>query len=190
MALARCARCLRFDRFSPVVRVSSARYASGDVSLPGPYPETPEERAAAAKKYGMRVEDYEPYADDGWGWGDYPKLKKQHADDRDPHGDWDFPEDRRNWGEVMHIEQDLFVRQRPNAYKQNRKIPLWKQSMILGGILTTLATLGILGNKYKYFVPVGPKQYPFNNLYVEKGGDPDAVPDTPKNYTFPTSSYI
>lgn len=37
--------------------------------LPGPYPKTPEERAAAAKKYNMRVEDYEPYPDDGMGWG-------------------------------------------------------------------------------------------------------------------------
>lgn len=35
--------------------------------LPGPYPKTPEERAAAAKKYNMRVEDYEPYPDDGMG---------------------------------------------------------------------------------------------------------------------------
>lgn len=36
--------------------------------FPGPYPKTPEERAAAAKKYNMRVEDYEPYPDDGMGW--------------------------------------------------------------------------------------------------------------------------
>lgn len=35
--------------------------------LPGPYPRTPEERAAAAKKYNLRVEDYEPYPDDGTG---------------------------------------------------------------------------------------------------------------------------
>ena len=28
--------------------------------LPGPYPKTPEERAATAKKYNMQVEDYEP----------------------------------------------------------------------------------------------------------------------------------
>lgn len=35
--------------------------------MPGPYPRTPEERAAAAKKYNMRVEDYEPYPDDGFG---------------------------------------------------------------------------------------------------------------------------
>lgn len=33
----------------------------------GPYPKTPEERAAAAKKYNMRVEDYEPYPDNGEG---------------------------------------------------------------------------------------------------------------------------
>lgn len=43
--------------------------ASGLTSemLPGPYPRTPEERAAAAKKYNMRVEDYQPYPDDGLG---------------------------------------------------------------------------------------------------------------------------
>lgn len=35
--------------------------------MPGPYPRTPEERAAAAKKYNMRVEDYQPYPDDGLG---------------------------------------------------------------------------------------------------------------------------
>lgn len=35
--------------------------------LPGPYPKTPEERAAAAKKYNMTIEDYEPYPDNGEG---------------------------------------------------------------------------------------------------------------------------
>lgn len=42
--------------------------------LPGPYPKTPEERAAAAKKYNMRVEDYEPYPDDGMGWDTAGRL--------------------------------------------------------------------------------------------------------------------
>lgn len=35
--------------------------------LPGPYPRTAEEQAAAAKKYNLRPEDYQPYADDGRG---------------------------------------------------------------------------------------------------------------------------
>lgn len=45
---------------------SPASHITKDM-LPGPYPKTPEERAAAAKKYNMRVEDYEPYPDDGMG---------------------------------------------------------------------------------------------------------------------------
>lgn len=40
---------------------------------PGPYPKTPEERAAAAKKYGLTMEEYQPYPEDQ-GYGDYPKL--------------------------------------------------------------------------------------------------------------------
>ena len=68
---------------------------------PGPYPKTQEEREAAAKKYNMRVEDYEPYPDDGFGWGDFPKIEPVHTEDRDPHADWDFVQDRRNWGQPV-----------------------------------------------------------------------------------------
>lgn len=45
----------------------SASGASKD-SVVGPCPVTPEERAAAARKYNMTVADYEPYADNGEGW--------------------------------------------------------------------------------------------------------------------------
>merc|ERR1712099_152797 len=51
---------------------------------PGPYPETEEERLAAAKKYGLIPEDYKPYPPDAFwnehvgpqGLGDYPMLQK------------------------------------------------------------------------------------------------------------------
>ncbi|KAL6031625.1 hypothetical protein STEG23_006140 [Scotinomys teguina] len=49
----------------------SLPYDQGHV--PGQYPRTPE-RATAAKKYNMRMEDYEPYPDDGMEHGDYPML--------------------------------------------------------------------------------------------------------------------
>lgn len=43
--------------------------ASGTpTELRGAHPKTPEEMAAAAKKYNMTVEDYKPYTDDGDGW--------------------------------------------------------------------------------------------------------------------------
>ena len=71
---------------------------------PGPYPKTPEERAKAAKKYGMRPEDYEPYPDDGTGYGDYPKLPYVSGDSRDPYQDWDMPDMKRNFGEPVSVK--------------------------------------------------------------------------------------
>jgi len=69
--------------------------------MPGPYPKTPEERAAAAKKYNLRVEDYEPYPDDGTGFGDYPKLPLVSATARNPYEVYDIPEFKRNYNEPV-----------------------------------------------------------------------------------------
>ena len=68
---------------------------------PSQYPTTPAERAAAAKKYGLREEDYEPYPEDGFGHGDYPMLPRTPANSRDPYENWDMPEYRRNYGEPV-----------------------------------------------------------------------------------------
>ena len=77
--------------------------------MPGPYPRTPEERAAAAKKYGLRVEDYEPYDDDGTGFGDYPKLPRISAEARDPYENYDIPELRRNFNEPVKPFVSLYL---------------------------------------------------------------------------------
>lgn len=47
------------------VIVSASGVSKAD--LPGPCPTSPDEKAAAAKKYSMTVEDYEPYPDKGEG---------------------------------------------------------------------------------------------------------------------------
>lgn len=67
---------------------------------PGAYPKTPEERAAAAKKYGMTIEEYQPYPEE-MGYGDYPKLPDIGADSRDPHYPYDNPEFKRNFNEPV-----------------------------------------------------------------------------------------
>lgn len=67
---------------------------------PGPYPNTPEEIAAAAKKYGLTLEEYKPYPED-MGYGDYPKLPEIGADSKDIHYPWDFPEIKRNFNEPV-----------------------------------------------------------------------------------------
>lgn len=69
---------------------------------PGPYPVTEEEKVAAAKKYGLRREDYKPYPDDGFGFGDYPDLGQIGMESKDPFEDWDMPELKRNFGEPVH----------------------------------------------------------------------------------------
>jgi len=68
-----------------VVRLGArtATHIAKDMLL-GPYPKTPDERAAASKKYSMRVEDYQPYPDDGMGCGNYPKLPDRSQQKRDP----------------------------------------------------------------------------------------------------------
>ena len=69
--------------------------------MPGPYPKTQEEREAAAKKYGLRVEDYEPYPDDGFGYGDYPKLPRVSGEARSPYEIYDMPSLKRNFNEPV-----------------------------------------------------------------------------------------
>lgn len=71
---------------------------------PAPYPQTQAERDAAAKKYNMLPEEYKPYADNGLGYGDYPKLEAGlGAEARDPYYPYDYPELKRNYNEVVSI---------------------------------------------------------------------------------------
>lgn len=162
--------------------LSAPRAASGlsKDMLPGPYPRTPEERAAAAKKYNMRVEDYEPYPDDGLGLGDYPKLPDRSQHERDPWYEWDHTDLRRNHGEPMHWQFDMYLRTRVDT----SPTPLSWHTMrnyLLGFIGFMLIMFG-LGEMYPSYQPVAPKQYPFNNLYLERGGDPSKEPPEVKHY--------
>jgi NADH dehydrogenase (ubiquinone) 1 beta subcomplex subunit 8 len=102
--------------------------------MPGPYPKTEEERRAAAKKYGMMPEEYEPYPDDGNGFGDYPKLPDISGESKDPFYNWDFPENKRNFGEPIHVHADNFGEDRWDISKKFQ-IPYWKQMAMLFGLV-------------------------------------------------------
>ncbi|XP_011790928.1 NADH dehydrogenase [ubiquinone] 1 beta subcomplex subunit 8, mitochondrial [Piliocolobus tephrosceles] len=148
--------------------------------FPGPYPRTPEERAAAAKKYNMRVEDYEPYPDEGMGYGDYPKLPDRSQHERDPWYSWDQPDLRLNWGEPMHWHVDMYTRNRVDT----SPTPVsWNvMCMQLFGFLAFMTFMFWVGDVYPVYQPVGPKQYPYNNLYLEQGGDPSKEPEPVVHY--------
>ena len=76
---------------------------------PGPYPETESARIAAAKKYGLIVEDYKPYpkGSDVMA-GDYPDLPLVPEFNRARLYEWDFPEFRRDYGEPLHEDWDMY----------------------------------------------------------------------------------
>lgn len=67
---------------------------------PGPYPKTPEERAAAAKKYGMTIDEYQPYPEEMC-YGDYPKLPDIGAESKDIYYPYDSPGLKRNFNEPV-----------------------------------------------------------------------------------------
>merc|ERR1712107_691003 len=76
---------------------------------PGPFPETEDERMACAKKYGLIYEDYKPYpkGSDVMA-GDYPDLPLVPEGRKDPYYNWDYPEYRRDYGEPLHENFDMY----------------------------------------------------------------------------------
>uniref|UniRef100_A0A2K5NCI2 NADH dehydrogenase [ubiquinone] 1 beta subcomplex subunit 8, mitochondrial n=1 Tax=Cercocebus atys TaxID=9531 RepID=A0A2K5NCI2_CERAT len=144
--------------------------------FPGLYPRTPEElAAAAAKKYIMCVEDYEHYPDEGVGYGDYPKLPDRSQHEKDPWYSWDQLDLRLNWGEPMHWHLDMYTRDRVDT----SPTPV---SWNLFGFLAFMTFMFWAGDMYPDYKPVGPKQYPYNNLYLERGGDPSKEPEPVVHY--------
>ena len=87
---------------------------------------TKEERAAAARKYGMIEEDYVPYGPDEhseMNMGDYPKLKPVGSDERPGHHNWDFPNMKRDFGEPM--DEDWYFWQGTRCDTGRKFRPPW-----------------------------------------------------------------
>lgn len=127
---------------------------------PGPYPKTDAERIAAAKKYGLLPQDYEPYPDDGLGYGDYPKLPIVSADMKDSLYNWDYPEMKRDFGEPMNTQYDAYTEERlSNARTRfSAKFTLASFLGVMGGFLT----LHLLCEYNDWYLrhPWTPPQYP------------------------------
>lgn len=120
---------------------------------------TPEERAEAARKYGLRPDEYKPYADDGMGYGDYPNLPLVSAESRDPYEDWDYPEHRRNFGEPVHVDFDMYGLDRVNA-SQKLRFSMQQYALAFFGVMgVSLGVYYYLEDKKMHW-PVLPKQYP------------------------------
>ncbi|KAK2141403.1 hypothetical protein LSH36_1107g00033 [Paralvinella palmiformis] len=130
---------------------------------PGPYPRTAKERAAAAKKYGLLPEDYEPYPDDGMGYGDYPKLPPVPTIRKSQYEQYDLPYLRRNYGETMSVDADALREDwlDPELPKHmhagsSRYMLLW-----FTAVVGMISVLFVLSDPYPLRLNVMPKQYPY-----------------------------
>jgi len=103
---------------------------------PGPVPRTEEARLAAAKKYGMIQEDYENYpvgSDEMC--GDYPKLPLVYEAHKDPYYAWDYPEQRRDYNEPLHIDHDMYRETRYTPPDQFTKKTYRQMATMLGMVV-------------------------------------------------------
>ncbi|XP_015917092.2 NADH dehydrogenase [ubiquinone] 1 beta subcomplex subunit 8, mitochondrial [Parasteatoda tepidariorum] len=125
---------------------------------PGPYPRTKEEKIAAAKKYYMLPEDYEPYPEEE-GFGDYPKFKMVHMENRNPHEPYDWESLKRNYCEPMHPDFDLCVEDKIN-FDKKFKTPLWRQFIYLATGVTLWMTIGYWDITHPLDQHIVNKQYP------------------------------
>ncbi|CAB3255460.1 unnamed protein product [Arctia plantaginis] len=127
---------------------------------PGQYPRTPEQREAAAKRYGMTVEEYQPYPEH-MGYGDYPRLPDVGEDSRDPHYPYDCPELKRNFNEPMHARMEIFGGDRYDPAMKRRFSLLHQWTWFLGTIGGSFA-LYLYLEDFKFGRPVTAKQLPSN----------------------------
>ncbi|KAJ8921844.1 hypothetical protein NQ315_008476 [Exocentrus adspersus] len=146
----------------------SRKLPSGDWNKdykPGPFPKTDAERIAAAEKYGLPIEEYEPYPDDGQGCGDYPKLPMISGEAKDPFYPWDNPELKRNFNEPMHAEFDLMREDRYDVSAKLRR-PMWFYWLQYLGTMSVCIGIYYLCENVKMFPAVTPRQYPNKTHYT------------------------
>ncbi|XP_054277807.1 NADH dehydrogenase [ubiquinone] 1 beta subcomplex subunit 8, mitochondrial [Macrosteles quadrilineatus] len=128
--------------------------------MPGPYPKTPEEKAAAAKKYGLLPEEY--YADPE-GKGDYPVLPNISGATKSDVYNWDHPHLKKDFNETMHLDANIISEDRLDCnLDEKSQIPNRVQFAMYIGILLFFFVPIYLCDKYdiKVHLPHAKRQFP------------------------------
>lgn len=101
--------------------------------MPGPYPKNEAERKAAAKKYNLLPEEYEPL-DLKWdlGQGDYPALPNRCWADEDPYGDYTYMADSRYFGDLVHPHWEIY---QSHGVSLNEENPPFKHAILTHGFM-------------------------------------------------------
>jgi len=165
-------------RLSPIYQLSR-RSASGDSSDKGDNPDDIKEGKKVWTRAGPEWVP-EKWKDDGMGWGEYPNWKEWSYQHREPRPDEAYfePQDRRYFGEPVHMNEDALNRWMPDDESNFKYTPY----EMMSHLAVALGLIGgvVLWSEYVYDAkargPFARKPYPYNNLYIERGGDPDVEP--------------
>ncbi|XP_062510608.1 NADH dehydrogenase [ubiquinone] 1 beta subcomplex subunit 8, mitochondrial-like [Corticium candelabrum] len=108
---------------------------------------------------------------------DYPKLPFKSVQLNEPLGWWDN-QDRRDKETILHEEDDVLNMWMYDEVECGGKYTKWQA---LGHLLTAFGLLGLVSYLSVLYDapsrnPAAPKEYPFNQLHLERGGDPSAQP--------------
>nr|XP_047125973.1 NADH dehydrogenase [ubiquinone] 1 beta subcomplex subunit 8, mitochondrial [Hydra vulgaris] len=164
----------RFFRFNknlskiPIQYLSTVRYYSAhgdDSSIPDIKPPGPE-----------WID--QKWKDDGLGHGDYPNYKEFSYQLRDPYKKYWDQQDRRDFGEPLHIEHDILSVWMPDESANHAKTygEMFFHLCLAFGALGVLLWFSECVYDAKSRDTAVPKPYPYNNLYLEMGGDPNRMP--------------
>ena len=113
--------------------------------------------------------------DPGMRLGDYPIYPWISAQELPPTGWWDN-QDRRNKDTPLHEEDDVLSMWMYDAVDYNGRYT--DNEILLHFLIGLGVMLGVvfLGIRYAPEPIAAPKQYPYNDLYLERGGDPSTMP--------------
>lgn len=77
-------------------------------------------------------------------FGDYPALKWIAHDQRDPYATYDDPAERRNFGEILHAEDEILSAHGPATYHPES---LLKSALKIAGFIGALGALWLLAKE-------------------------------------------
>lgn len=118
------------------------------------------------------------WKDDGLGLGDYPNYIEWSYQQRDPNLKYFDQQQLRNYGEPLHLNDDILGVWMPDSAENLKYTP--RQMVLHLSVALGLLASVVWYSEYVYDAksrdPAVPKPYPYNNLYLERGGDPDKEP--------------
>lgn len=99
---------------------------------------------------------------------DYPNVKPELAQNKDPYAKYDFPQLRRNYGDKLNINDDMYDMWSPDYFQFVSDKTALKHNAIFFSTILALAA-GIYFFELNPEKPAMPRSFPYNGLAKDLG---------------------